>query len=91
MVVPLDHIRADNESGSIIETVRDFLRNISVKTLDIESGWPWGTSYNEVADGELWGELLNEGIFDTLIEVKVLVEQWRTQYNTRRPHSVLAC
>ena len=28
-------------------------------------------------------------IFDTLLEMKVLVERWRTHYNTVRPHSSL--
>jgi transposase InsO family protein len=27
--------------------------------------------------------------FDTLLEAKVLIERWRREYNTRRPHSSL--
>ncbi len=34
-------------------------------------------------------ELLNIEIFDTLLEVQVLVERWRREYNTVRPHSAL--
>jgi len=30
-------------------------------------------------------------IFDTLLEVQVLVERWRNHYNTVRPHSALNC
>ena len=29
------------------------------------------------------------GIFYSLKEAQVLVEQWREEYNTRRPHSAL--
>ena len=29
-------------------------------------------------------------IFDTLLEPKVVTERWRDQYNTMRPHSLLA-
>jgi transposase InsO family protein len=32
-------------------------------------------------------ELLNREIFTTLEEAKVLIEQWRREYNQVRPHS----
>lgn len=32
---------------------------------------------------------MNGEIFDTLLEAKVLVEQWRKEYNLFRPHSAL--
>ena len=34
-------------------------------------------------------ELLNPEVFDTLLEAKVLIERWRVEYNTVRPHSSL--
>jgi hypothetical protein len=34
-------------------------------------------------------ECLNREIFGSLLEAKVLVEQWRMEYNTNRPHSSL--
>src|SRR5262249_34525500 len=34
-------------------------------------------------------ELLDRELFDTLWEVKVLVERWRQTYNRIRPHSAL--
>jgi len=34
-------------------------------------------------------ELLNGEIFDTMQEARVLIERWRTYYNTIRPHSAL--
>lgn len=33
--------------------------------------------------------MLDEEVFDTLLEAKVLIEQWRVRYNTVRPHSSL--
>ncbi len=33
------------------------------------------------------GQLLNREIFTTLIEVRILIEQWRREYNQIRPHS----
>ena len=34
-------------------------------------------------------ELLAREQFDTLLEAKVLIERWRREYNTRRPHTAL--
>ena len=38
-------------------------------------------------DGFLCPSSCNVEIFDTLFEAKVLVERWRREYNTLRPHS----
>ncbi len=40
-------------------------------------------------NGKLQDELFNRKIFETLFEAKVLVERWKTEYNTVRPHSSL--
>ena len=61
--------------------------SLGVKALFIEPGSPWENGYNESFNGKLRDELLNGGIFYTLEEAKVLIEQWRRHYNTIRPHS----
>jgi putative transposase len=58
-------------------------------TLSIEPRSPWGNGYLESFNGKLRDELLNVEIFDTLFEAQVLVERWRKQYETVRPHSSL--
>ena len=45
------------------------------------------TANNESFNGKLRDELLNGEIFYSLAEAAVLVEQWRREYNTVRPHS----
>ena len=84
-----DHIRSDNGSEFTAKVVRDWLGRIGVKTLYIEPGSPWENGYIESFNGKLRDELLNCEIFDTLFEAKVLIEQWRVEYNTVRPHSSL--
>ena len=37
-------------------------------------------------NGKLRDELLNREIFATLTEAKILIEQWRKEYNQVRPH-----
>ena len=39
--------------------------------------------------GKLRDELLDREIFYTWTEAKILIERWRRQYNTVRPHSAL--
>jgi len=58
-----------------------------VKTLFIEPGSPWKNGYIESFNGKLRDELLNREIFTTPEEAKVLIEQWRREYNQVRPHS----
>ncbi len=43
----------------------------------------------ESFNGKFRDELLNGEIFYTLTEAKVLIERWRREYNTIRPHSSL--
>ena len=45
--------------------------------------------YNESFNGKLRDELLNGEIFTTLLEAKVLIENWGNEYNQFRPHSSL--
>jgi putative transposase len=84
-----EHIRSDNGPEFTAEAVRKWLNRLGVKTLFIEPGSPWENGYTESFNGKLRDELLNREIFTTLEEVKVLIEQWRREYNQVRPHSAL--
>lgn len=84
-----DYIRSDNGSEFTAEAVRDWLNRLGVKTAYIEPGSPWENGYNESFNGKLRDELLNGEIFDTLLEAKILIERWRREYNSIRPHSSL--
>ena len=46
-------------------------------------------NYIESFNGKLRDELLNREIFTTLEEARVLIEQWRREYNQLRSHSAL--
>ena len=70
--------------------MRDWLKNVGVKTLFIEPGSPWENGFIESFNGKLRDELLNTELFDTLLEARVLTERWRIHYNTVRLHSSLA-
>ncbi len=55
----------------------------------IEPGSLWENGYIESFNGKLRDELLNREIFMTLLEARVLIEEWRREYNQVRPHSAL--
>ena len=84
-----EYIRSDNGSEFTARAVRQWLNRIGVQTLYIEPGSPWENGYNESFNGKLRDERLNGEIFYTLREAQVLIEQWRREYNTIRPHSSL--
>jgi len=84
-----DYIRSDNGSEFTSHLVKGWLQNLKVKTLYIEPGSPWENGYNESFNGKFRDELLNGEIFYTLKEAQILIEQWRIEYNTIRPHSSL--
>ncbi|HJO06752.1 MAG TPA: IS3 family transposase [Chloroflexota bacterium] len=83
------NIRSDNGSEFTAELVRLWLEALSVQTLFIEPGSPWENGYVESFNGKLRDELLDREIFYTLTEAKILIERWRREYNTVRPHSAL--
>ena len=84
-----EHIRSDNGPEFTAKVIRSWLEKLDVKTLFIEPGSPWENGYIESFNGKLRDELLNREIFTTLTEAKILIEQWRREYNHIRPHSSL--
>ena len=85
-----EHIRSDNGPEFTAKVVRKWLNQMEVKTLFIEPGSPWENGYIESFNGKMRDELLNGEIFTTLVEAKVLINQWRREYNQIRPHSALS-
>ena len=83
------YLRSDNGSEFTAQKVREWLSELSVRTLYIEPGSPWENGYIESFNGKLRDELLDGEIFYTLKEAQVLIERWRRHYNTVRPHSSL--
>jgi putative transposase len=84
-----EHIRSDNGAEFIANKLRKWLSEVGAKTLYIEPGSPWENGYCESFNGKLRDECLNGEIFYSLKEARIVIEQWRVHYNTRRPHSSL--
>jgi putative transposase len=84
-----EHIRSDNGAEMTAKVVRHWLAQLGAKTLYIEPGSPWENGYCESFNGKLRDELLNGEIFYSLKEAQIVIERWRKDYNTIRPHSSL--
>jgi putative transposase len=83
------HLRSDNGSEFTAKKVRTWLSRLEVKPLFIEPGSPWENGYIESFNGKMRDELLAREIFYSLKEAQVMIEMWRKEYNTIRPHSAL--
>lgn len=84
-----EYLRMDNGPEMIAWALRDYCRLAGTRTAFIEPGSPWENPFVESFNSRVRDELLNVEEFATLIEAQVVVEEWRVEYNTYRPHSAL--
>lgn len=84
-----EHIRCDNGPELTANALRDWCRFSGVGSAYIEPGSPWQNPYVESFNSRVRDELLAVELFCNLAEAKVMVEDWREDYNERRPHSAL--
>jgi putative transposase len=82
-------LRCDNGPELTANALRDWCRFNQTGTSYIEPGAPWQNPYVESFGSRLRDELLAVDAFTSLLEAQVLVEDWRIEYNTVRPHSAL--
>jgi putative transposase len=84
-----EHVRSDNGPEFISKEIRRWLARASVDTLYIQKGSPWENGYVESFNGRLRDELLNREIFLSVPEARYVLDEWREDYNHRRPHGSL--
>ncbi|MEZ0367434.1 IS3 family transposase [Mycobacterium sp. pUA109] len=81
------YVRFDNGPEFIAHAVNDWCRFNGTGSLFIDPGSPWQNAWIESFNGRLRDELLNSWRFDSLLEARVIIEDWRADYNANRPHS----
>jgi putative transposase len=84
------HVRCDNGPELTAHALRDWCRFSRTETAFIEPGSPWQNAYVESFNGRARDELLDVEQFSCLAEAKVVIEDWRQDYNAHRPHSAPA-
>ena len=84
-----EYLRSDNGSEFIAKIVQQWLAEHLVKTIYIDPGSPWQNGFVESFHGRFRDECLNREQLWTLTEARVVIEDYRRQYNEFRPHSKL--
>jgi putative transposase len=84
-----EHLRCDNGPELTSHALKDWCRFSRTGTAFIEPGSPWQNPYVESFNGRVRDELLDVEEFACLAEARVVIEDWRQDYNTHRPHSAL--
>ena len=84
------HLRMDNGPELTANALRDWCRLAGAGTSYIEPGSPWQNPFVESFGSRVRDELLAIEAFDSLLEAKVVIDEWRKIYNTKRPHSSLS-
>ena len=83
------YIRSDNGSEFIAQKIQTGLKDNHIKTLYIDPGSPWQNGFIESFHSRFRDECLNREWLFNLREARVVIEDWRQQYNQERPHSTL--
>lgn len=83
------YIRSDNGPEFVATAVKNWIREKGFETAYVDPGSPWQNAYVESFNSRFRDEFLNMELFGSLLEAKVLGEEHRHKYNTKRPHSSL--
>lgn len=82
-------IRSDNGPEFTAGELQNWLRKKGVEPLFIKPGSPWENGFVESFIGKFRTECLNQELFKNGFEAKVIIENWRNEYNNFRPHQSL--
>ena len=82
-------IMIDNGPEFISNALDNWAYQRGVKLAFIRPGKPVENAYIESFNGRFRDECLNENWFLTLVHARDIIESWRIDYNTVRPHSSL--
>lgn len=84
-----EHIRMDNGTEMTAHAMTDWCRFTGVGAAFIDPGSPWQNGRCESFNGRFRDEFLKCEQFGSMLEIEVLAEDWRIEYNSYRPHGSL--
>lgn len=82
-------IVSDNGTEFTSIAVLEWVQKTGVEWHYIAPGKPQQNAFIESFNGKLRDECLNETLFSTLAEASKILEIWKEDYNSERPHSAL--
>ena len=80
-------LRMHNEPVFIADTLRGWCKEQNIQANYCDSGSPWQNGRIESFNSRLRDELLTKEVFDSMWEIRFMLEEHRNHY---RPHSALA-
>jgi putative transposase len=80
-------IVSDNGTELTSCAILDWTNRTAVEWHYIAPGKPQQNAFVESFNARFRDECLNEEVFGSLKEARVVIERWRVDYNTARPHS----
>jgi putative transposase len=83
------YLRSDNGPEFIAGALKAWLASTSARTAYIEPGCPWQNGFRESFHGRFRDEFLNGTLLRSVAEARILMERYRKEYNTERPHQSL--
>jgi putative transposase len=81
-----EFVRCDNGPEMTSNALRDWCRFSRTGAAFIEPGSPWENPFVESFNSRVRDELLSVEVFSCLAEAKVMIEDFREDYNRCRPH-----
>lgn len=83
------YLRSDNGPEFVSRAVLRWLAQANIDTACSDPGKPWQNGSNESFNGKFRDECLSIQWFKNRIDAKIMIEDFRRQYNEVRPHSSL--
>jgi putative transposase len=83
------HLRSDNGPEFVCRAVLKWLLQANIDTAQVDPGKPWQNGNKESFSEKFRDERLSMEWFRNRIDARVVIEQFRRQYNQIRPHSSL--
>ena len=84
-----EYLRMDNGPEMTAHVLTDWCERSRTGTVFIDPGAPWQNPFVESFHSRMRDELLNVEEFYSLAEARVVIGDWREDYNAFRPHSSL--
>ncbi len=80
-------LRMDIGPELVAHALADWCRFNNTASVFIDPGSPWQNAWIESINGPFGDELLNGWQFDSLLEARVIIEDWSIDYNCQGPHT----
>ena len=82
---PPAFVRSDNGPEFVAKAVRAWIEAVGAKTAYIEPGSSWENGCVESFNARFRDDLLDGEVFYSLAEAKIVIEDWRRDFNAVRP------